>query len=69
VRARLGQIRVPTLVVHGADDPVFPLGHAKALEREIPGARLLVLNEVGHLVPPAVFDQVVPALLAHTKGR
>jgi pimeloyl-ACP methyl ester carboxylesterase len=69
VRARLGKIRVPTLIIHGADDPAFPLGHAQAMEREIPGARLLVLKEVGHLLPPAVFDQVVPALLEHTKGR
>jgi pimeloyl-ACP methyl ester carboxylesterase len=69
IRARLGEIRAPTLVIHGADDPVFPLCHAKAMEREIPGARLLVLQETGHLLPRAVWRVVVPAILAHTKGR
>lgn len=69
MRSRLGEIRAPTLVIHGADDPVFPLGHARAMEREIPGARLLVLKETGHLVPRAVWRVVVPAILAHTAQR
>ena len=69
LRARLGEIRVPTLVIHGADDPVFPLGHGRALAREIAGARLLVLEQTGHLVPRAVWDEVVPAILAHTARR
>jgi len=46
-RDRLGEIGVPTLVVHGQEDPVFPLGHAFALEKEIFGARLLVLEQTG----------------------
>jgi len=67
LRARLGEIRAPTLVIHGADDPVFPLGHGRALAREIAGARLLVLEQVGHLVPRAAWDEVVPAMLEHTE--
>lgn len=51
VRYRLGEIYVPALVVHGAEDPVFPLGHALALEEEIPAARLLTLQHTGHGVP------------------
>ena len=67
-RDRLGEISVPTLVVHGAKDPVFPLGHALTLEKEIPGARLLVLEQIGHELPRAVWDVVVPAILRHTSG-
>jgi pimeloyl-ACP methyl ester carboxylesterase len=51
-RARLGEIRVPVLVVHGDDDPLFPLAHGEALAREIPGAHLLVVPGAGHGVPP-----------------
>ena len=65
-RHRLGEIRVPTLVIHGTEDPLFPLDHGRALAREIPGARLLVLEETGHELPRAVWDVVVPALLEHT---
>jgi pimeloyl-ACP methyl ester carboxylesterase len=56
-------------VIHGDGDPVFPLGHAKALEREIPGARLVVLKNTGHLVQAPNWRVVVPAILAHTSSR
>jgi len=65
IRRRLGQIAAPTLVIHGALDPVFPLGHAHALEREIPGARLLVLEGTGHELPPAHFDLVIHHIARH----
>jgi pimeloyl-ACP methyl ester carboxylesterase len=61
-------IGAPTLVIHGADDPMFPLGHALALADGIPGAKLLVLDRTGHELPPAVWDVVIPAILAHTAG-
>jgi pimeloyl-ACP methyl ester carboxylesterase len=67
-RNRLGEISAPTLVVHGAEDPVFPLGHALALEKEIPDARLLALQQTGHELPRAVWDVVVPAILRRTSG-
>lgn len=67
VRGRLGDIRAPTLVLHGTEDPLFPHAHGEALAREIPGARLLPLEGVGHEMPPRpVWDQVVAAILEHT---
>jgi 3-oxoadipate enol-lactonase len=42
-------IAVPTLVVHGEDDAVIPLAEARSLAAAIPGARLEVLPEAGHL--------------------
>ena len=66
-RPRLGEIKVPTLVIHGTLDPLFPLGHAEALRREIPGAELLALDGVGHEIPPPpLWDRVISALLKHT---
>jgi pimeloyl-ACP methyl ester carboxylesterase len=66
-RERLGEIRVPTLIVHGTEDPVLPLGHGLALAEEIPGARLLVLEGVGHELPAEVWGTLVPAILEHTR--
>jgi pimeloyl-ACP methyl ester carboxylesterase len=64
-RDRLGRIAAPTLVIHGTEDPVFPLDHARALAREIPGAELLAVAHMGHeYLPPASWDLVVPAILA-----
>ena len=69
-RERLGDIAAPVLVVHGSDDPLFPLAHARALAAEIPGAELLVLEQAGHeYFPRATWDVIVPALLRHTAGR
>lgn len=63
------RITVPTLVIHGADDPLFPLPHGAALAAAIPGATLLVVPGMGHEVPPPeTWDLVVPALLRHTAG-
>ena len=68
IRERLGQVTAPTLVIHGAEDPLFPYAHAEALAGEIPGAQLLALERTGHELPRAVWDVVVPAILRHTSG-
>lgn len=65
-RERLGEIGVPTLVLHGTEDPLFPIGHALALESEIPGARLIRLDRMGHELPREVWDVVVPEVLRNT---
>jgi pimeloyl-ACP methyl ester carboxylesterase len=66
VRSRLRQIGVPALVLHGTEDPLFPLGHGEALAREIPGARLVPLEHAGHELPELVWDVAIPEILAIT---
>ncbi|MFE1594106.1 alpha/beta fold hydrolase [Nocardia sp. NPDC058705] len=63
-RERFGELTVPTLVVHGTDDPYFPYGNGEALAREIPGADLLALNGIGHELPDATWDRVLAAMVA-----
>jgi pimeloyl-ACP methyl ester carboxylesterase len=66
-RQRLGQVAAPTLVVHGAEDPLLPYAHGRALAQEIPGAELLALEHTGHeYFPRETWDVVVPAILRHT---
>lgn len=65
-RQRLGEMWVPTLIIHGDRDPVFPLEHAHALQAEIPGARLHVVDGMGHgFPPPAYWDELIPLLRTH----
>jgi len=68
-RARdpLSSIAVPTLVVHGTADPMFPLPHGEALAEAIPNARLVTLVDAGHGVDRADWDVVVPEILTHTR--
>jgi pimeloyl-ACP methyl ester carboxylesterase len=63
------EIGAPTLVLHSADDPMFPLPHGEALARMIPGARLVRLEGMGHEIPPpSVWDVVIPELRKHLLG-
>jgi pimeloyl-ACP methyl ester carboxylesterase len=64
----LGDIEVPTLVVQGERDPLFPLAHGRDLQRKIPGAELLILEKTGHELPPPTWDVFVPALVELTAG-
>jgi pimeloyl-ACP methyl ester carboxylesterase len=65
-RERLGGLEMPTLVIHGTEDPLFPIEHGEALARAIPGATLLRLEQTGHELPRRTWDAVVPAILART---
>jgi pimeloyl-ACP methyl ester carboxylesterase len=67
-REPLSSIAVPTLVIHGTEDPIFPLEHGEALAREIPGARLLTVEAAGHGVARADWEPIARAILAHTAG-
>jgi 3-oxoadipate enol-lactonase len=46
----LGQIRIPTLVITGADDTIIPPAESDTLAKGIPGAKLSVIPNAGHLV-------------------
>jgi len=58
---RLPRIDVPTLVVHGRHDRMVPVANAHLIAERIPGARLRILEESGHLYPteePEVEDAI-----------
>jgi pimeloyl-ACP methyl ester carboxylesterase len=62
-RERLPELAIPALVVHGRRDPFFPVGNGEALAREIPGARLLVLEQAANAIPDAATGDVAAAML------
>jgi pimeloyl-ACP methyl ester carboxylesterase len=65
--ARLRAITVPTLVIHGvADKMVHPSG-GRATAAAIPGAELLLIDGMGHDLPPALFSTFVDAIERTTK--
>ncbi|OCK94741.1 uncharacterized protein K441DRAFT_720125 [Cenococcum geophilum 1.58] len=50
-RERLGEITVPTLVIHEDEDCVIPYPHGVALSKEVPNAELLTMEQTGHEIP------------------
>jgi pimeloyl-ACP methyl ester carboxylesterase len=62
---QLAHIRTPTLVLHGADDPLVPLDGAQDTARRIPGARLAVVPDMAHDLAPAPHPEILRRALAH----
>ena len=62
----LSAIEVPTLVIHGTADPMFPIGHGRALAEQIPNARLRTLEHAGHGIEPADRETIARAILEHS---
>jgi pimeloyl-ACP methyl ester carboxylesterase len=65
----ISSISVPTLVIHGTADPMFPVEHGQALANEIPGARLLTIEGAGHGVDRADWEPIAGVILEQTDPR
>jgi pimeloyl-ACP methyl ester carboxylesterase len=63
----LSNIKVPTLVVHGQDDPLVPFACGQDTARRIPGAKLHGIQGMGHDLPPGVVDRLLGPLVPHLK--
>jgi len=64
-REKLRSIQIPTLVLHGELDPLFPVAAAHDTAACIPGAHLKVIPGMGHDLPPPLFDTVAEAIVAN----
>jgi pimeloyl-ACP methyl ester carboxylesterase len=61
----LKSVNIPTLVIHGNTDPLIPLEAGKDTAESIPGAKLMVIEGMGHNLPPEVWPKVVEAITSH----
>ncbi|WP_040491842.1 alpha/beta fold hydrolase [Ilumatobacter nonamiensis] len=59
---RLRSVEVPTLVVHGREDPLVTLSGGEATAASVPGADLLVFGLMGHDLPPLYWSQMADAI-------
>jgi pimeloyl-ACP methyl ester carboxylesterase len=65
----LQTIRVPALVIHGAADPLVPLPCGVATAAAIPGARLAVIEGMGHDLPSQLLERLLALIDAHAHGK
>ena len=63
----LPSVTAPTLVIHGADDPLVPLAAGEDTAASIPGAKLVVLPRMGHALPLAVWPRVIDEIVELVK--
>jgi len=66
-RARLRETQVPTLVIHGSRDPLFPLRAARDMVRMMPDATLLPIAGMGHDLPRPLWPTIVAAITRHAE--
>ncbi len=63
----LSQVQCPVLIIHGADDQLIPVSEAQLMHQQLPGSRLVVIPEAGHLPnleQPELFNQAVREFLS-----
>lgn len=58
-------VKAPTLVIEGTHEPV-KAGHSAIIAERVPGARLMMIEGLGHTLPPEVHEELAAAVLAHT---
>ena len=63
----LGQIAAPTLILHGAEDPLVPVAAAHDLQRRIRGSQLEVFPGMGHDLPRALVPTFIAKIVDHLR--
>ncbi|WP_341347599.1 alpha/beta fold hydrolase [Paenibacillus sp. FSL H3-0469] len=61
-RPLLAAIVVPALVIHGMDDPLFVPACGEDTASSIPGAELMLVEGMGHDLPPQLYEQTIDAI-------
>ena len=61
----LRSLAVPTLVIHGGADPLIGVSGGEATASAVPDAELVVFEEMGHDIPPALWPAIRDAMIRH----
>lgn len=65
----LATIACPTLVIHGAADPLLPPACGIDTARLVPGARLELIEGMGHDLPPQLIERLLALIDTHLRGK
>jgi pimeloyl-ACP methyl ester carboxylesterase len=61
----LRRLGIPTVVIHGSEDPLIDRSGGEATAAAVPGAELVIIDGMGHDLPAWAFDRIAAALLAN----
>ncbi len=65
--ARLRQLKVPTLVIHGLKDPLVKPSGGVATAAAVPGSRLLMFGDMGHDIPRPRWPEIAEAIVGNAR--
>ena len=60
---KLRKLKIPSLIIHGQDDPFIPIEHSLKLASVLPDARTKWFSNMGHDIPPRLYDPIVAELI------
>ena len=63
----LGDVKLPTLVIHGEDDPLIVLSGGEATAAAVPGSKLIKIPGMGHDLPPELWPQFIDAIVENAE--
>ncbi len=66
---RLKKLDVPTLIIHGKNDPLVPIEHGEKLADVIPNAKSRWFDNMGHDLPPNLIDPITAEILKNVEGN
>lgn len=64
----LMKLRVPSLVIHGLSDKLIPAAHGARTARTIPGAKLQLVDQLGHDLPAPLWPSLTASIADHAHG-
>ena len=67
-KERLRAVKAPTLVIHGTVDPLVRPEGGKDTAASIPGAKLVMIDGMGHALPMRMWPQIIGAIADHAQG-
>jgi len=67
-KERLRAVKAPTLVIHGTVDPLVHPAGGKDTAASIPGAKLLMIEGMGHAIPIPMWPEIIDAIDKHARG-
>ena len=62
---KIQSIKIPTLIVHGEDDPLLKVKNAYKMHKLIPGSELIIIEDMRHLIEQPILDQFKDKLIIH----
>lgn len=69
IKPEITAIRAPTLIIHGKEDPFYPVDAGKDIATAIPGAELLILDGMGHSFPREIIPNIINALVENSNKK
>jgi pimeloyl-ACP methyl ester carboxylesterase len=69
IQPEIAAIRAPTVVIHGSEDPFYPVEIAKVIAKAIPGAELRIMDGMGHSFPRELVHKIVNLVVENTRRQ